>query len=127
MISQNVKQLYDVKVTKLGTEVPLLAEEKMIILFNEEVPEELHDICILHTTGELIDSLQVGDVVRFDDEDYCITAVGGEANRTLAELGHVTFTFDGSQTPMLPGTIHLENKSLPTIGVGTIIQIQRPA
>lgn len=126
MIYQNVKQLYNVKVTEIGKDVPLFAEEKMIILFNHEAPAELRDICILHTAGELTEPLQAGDVVRFDDKDYPITAVGGEANRTLAELGHVTLKFDGSEIPALPGTVHLEDKPLPTVQVGTTIRINRP-
>lgn len=125
MISQNVKQLYDVKVTELGKDVPLFSSEKMIILFNEDAPAELHDICVLHTTGELTEPVEAGDVIRFDEEEYRVTAVGGEANRTLGELGHVTFKFDGSDTPTLPGTIHLEEKALPSVEVGTAIQIKR--
>lgn len=125
MIDQVVQPLYTVKVTEVGKEVPLFAEEEMMVLFNEDAPPELRDICVLHSSGELSVPLQVGDVVLFDQEQYRITAIGDEANRTLAELGHVTFKFDGCDRPSLPGTIHLERKAVPNVTVGTVVQIKR--
>lgn len=125
MISQKERQLYAVNVTALGKDVPLFSAEKMIILFNENAPVEVRDISVLHSGAELKEQLTVGDVVRFDQASFRITAIGHEANRTLAELGHVTFRFDGSDTPALPGTIHLEEQPLPVIENGTKIQIIR--
>ena len=66
---------------------------------------------------------KVASYPTFDDASYTITAVGSEAPVTLAGLGHCTMNFSGQTTVELPGTIYIENKPLPEIKVGTVIQI----
>ena len=68
-------------------------------------------------------TISVGQTVKIGGQSYKITAVGSEAPTTLAGLGHCTFNFSGQSEVDLLGTIYVENKPLPELTVGTVIQI----
>jgi PTS system glucitol/sorbitol-specific IIA component len=61
--------------------------------------------------------------LKFDEQAYTITAVGSEAPVTLKGLGHCTVRFSGDTTAEMAGTIYVEKKEMPKIGVNTHIQI----
>jgi len=87
-------------------------DNRFIIIFNENAPEELKEIAILHTMSELLTDPVVGDTVTICDKVYEITAIGSEALHTLRELGHCTLCFRGDSEPERPGCIMLAGEPL---------------
>lgn len=108
---------YRVKIVKLGELCKDFIVEKMVVLFDEEVPEELQEISVVHTKGELKEEVEKGDKIRIGEKEYIVTAVGDEANKTLKELGHCTLKFNGGNEADLPGVINLDGE-LGDIKVG---------
>lgn len=104
-----------------------LEDEEMnfIIIFNENAPEELREIAILHEISTLHSEVEVGDTFIICDKVFDVTAVGYEAQHTLKELGHCTLSFKGGSVPERPGCIMLEGEPLKAadIRVGGKIQI----
>ncbi|MCR8982054.1 PTS glucitol/sorbitol transporter subunit IIA [Brevibacillus laterosporus] len=117
--------LLETKATKIGELVESFLTESTLIIFNDNVPDELHDIAVLHTKAELFASVQVGDSLVVGDRKYRITAVGTTANETLQSMGHCTLKFDGESTPELPGTIHVEENELPVPDIDMVIAFVR--
>ncbi|MCM3790216.1 PTS glucitol/sorbitol transporter subunit IIA [Domibacillus indicus] len=123
--SLKLKTIYQSTVTELGADVEMFAEEKMLILFNESAPKDLRDIAVSHTVVSLEGTIEAGDILSFDDQSYEITFVGGKVNETVSELGHCTIAFNGADHADLPGTMCVEEKSMPTITVSTKLSISK--
>ena len=83
-----------------------------LILFNEDAPEELAEIAVLHTKAELAADPAPGDTLVLCGQVYDVTAVGDEALHTLRELGHCTLSFKGGSEPERPGCIMLAGEPL---------------
>lgn len=79
-----------------------------IILFNDDAPAALAELCVLHEETELKEEVAVGDTIAFGNLKYKVTAVGSEANATLKGLGHATIDFKGGPEPERPGCIMIE-------------------
>lgn len=116
--------LFEVTATKIGELVAKFAKEKLLILFDENAPAELHDITVLHTNRKNAGEITKNDVLVIDGQSFHISFVGETANKTIQELGHVTIKFDGAQED-LPGTICVEDKPVPNVQVGSKIQFIR--
>lgn len=116
--------LLETQVTSIGDSVEELLKEKTLILFDETIPEELRDISVLHSGKKLHGEIQPGDTLYIDDQEFEIYFVGDRVNQSIRELGHVTFKFNGSKKDM-PGSICIEEKSIPPIEVGSVIKITR--
>lgn len=116
--------LFEVTATKIGELVAEFAEQKLLILFDENAPEELHDITVLHTDRKNTGEITSDDVLLIDGQSFQITFVGDTANNTIQELGHVTIKFDGASGD-LPGTICVEEKPVPNVQAGSKIQFIR--
>lgn len=114
---------YSVKIVKVGEIVKELLDKDMLILFNENVPEELAEMSVLHTICELKQDIVVGNIVKIGDLEYEVVAVGKNANKTMRELGHCTFKFKDCKIPDLPGVINLKGKKLESIKIGDEIFI----
>ncbi len=114
---------YKVEIVKLGETSKELMEAGMVIIFNENAPAELAEISVLHTIAEIEGEVEVGDTIKISGIEYKVTAVGDEANKTLKQLGHCTFKFNGLDTVDLPGVINLEDKGIPEIKIGSCIEI----
>lgn len=111
-------------VTAIGEMVEQLLQEDTLILFDDTAPQELQDISVLHS-GQIVNGdVQPGDTLRIGEETFEIYFVGDQANKSIRELGHVTFKFNGNKKDM-PGSICTEAKEVPTIETGTLIQITR--
>lgn len=97
-----------------GDALGFLEEEgcNFMILFNEDAPEELAEIAVLHTKAELMEDPAVGDTLILCEKVYNVTAVGDEALHTLRELGHCTLSFNGGSVPERPGCIMLEGEPI---------------
>ena len=76
-----------------------------------------------YNTNSSDQTIAAGQYLIVGDQEYKIIAVGTEAPVTLAGLGHCTIRFNNSETVDMPGSIHVEDKPMPAIGVGTEIKI----
>ncbi len=110
-------------ITELGNEWEMMKSENMMILFNENSPQELRDISVVHG-GTVEGEVEAGDVMELNGEAFAILFVGSKANETLQDLGHATFQFNGENSSDLPGTICLEKKGIPDLQVGQKIVIK---
>lgn len=114
---------YRTIVTGIGELAPEMAEQGLVIVFNENAPVELADLSVLHTSAQLERSVEPGNRVVFGGKEYTVTAVGDEANYTLSKMGHCTFCFDGAKKAELPGQIVLSGGGLPIVKVGDPFEI----
>lgn len=118
-----MKTIYKNEVKSVGSMAQTFLEEKMLILFGNDAPQDLKDYCynidVVNAEGEI----QAGQVLYINDEKFEITSVGNVVQQNLTSLGHITLRFDGSTTPELPGTLYLEEKELPAIEPGTELKI----
>jgi PTS system glucitol/sorbitol-specific IIA component len=119
-----MKIVYNTTITTIGGLVPAFYEEKLMILFKENAPEELAEYCVLHDKNEVLDIVKEGDILVIADEEYTIVYVGDEVQKNLEDLGHISLRFDGGREG-LGGSLYLENKALPTIKKGDRISIYR--
>lgn len=116
---------YEVTVTSIGEMAKELLEANGDLIIFDRCPlEGLEEICIMHTTGEIKKDIEIGDTVTFGKFKYLITAIGHEALKTLEELGHCTFKFNGTDTVELPGHIELRGESWPELDLIDIIKIE---
>lgn len=114
---------YATVVTAVGAQVPEFAASGMLIFFAEGAPAELHDFCVLHRPAVTAGGVAPGDVVRIDDVELEVTAVGDVANENLVALGHLDLKADGSQVAPLPGDVCVSAGPLPEIGPGSSVAI----
>lgn len=111
------------KIIELGNEWEMMKSENMVVLFNEEAPQELRDIAVVHN-GNLSKGVVAGDVMQLNEVAFEVLFVGDKANETLRDLGHATFQFNGEVDSDLPGTICLEGKGIPKLDIGQNIIIK---
>ena len=83
-------------------------ETNFIIIFNDDAPPALAELCVLHEAAELVEDVKVGDTFVIADMPFTVSAVGSEANATLRGLGHCTLDFKGGPEAERPGCIMLE-------------------
>lgn len=115
--------IYENKVKALGSCAEEFKEEKMLIMFGDSAPEELRDYCYSVDVNPIHGTIRAGQILKFGESSYKITAVGEEAPVTLAGLGHCTVKFTGQTVVELPGTIYVEDRPMPVIEAGTAISI----
>lgn len=120
-----MKPFYESTVTGIGADVEMFAEEKMLIIFNESAPKDLLDIAVSHTVVPLEGTIEVGDILSFDDQSYKVTFVGDKVNETVSDLGHCTIAFNGADHAELPGTLCVEEKEMPKINVSTTLSFSK--
>lgn len=113
----------DTRVTDIGALAPGFFAEGMVVLFGEEAPPELREICVLHAHPGLARDVVPGNHLFLGPTEARITAVGNLANRNLRELGHAVFKFNGHSEPELPGDICVEAVPVPALQVGDRIRI----
>ncbi|MBU9672708.1 PTS glucitol/sorbitol transporter subunit IIA [Planococcus sp. CP5-4] len=114
---------YEAKITEIGEEVDLFAEENMMVIFNNTVPEELRSFAVIHEQADLLEGVEVGDFLEINNERFEILFVGAKVNETLRDLGHCTIAFTGDATANLPGTMCVEKTPLPELALGAEIRI----
>lgn len=115
--------VYETQIMNIGKDAEAFLEEGIIILFGENVPPELKDICYNIVVNKIDGTISKGMNFLINNEPYKITAVGSDVHNNLSDLGHITLNFDGSTKPTLPGTIYLENKKPPYLRIGDKINI----
>jgi PTS system glucitol/sorbitol-specific IIA component len=122
-----MKKYYSTTVQELGVNVHSFKEAKMLIMFNENAPEELREYCILHRGNELTDTVQAGDIFRLGSAEYKVVYVGSEVQKNLKNLGHITLRFNANEEGEgLEGSLYLEDKPIVDVVPGDEISIVRP-
>jgi len=101
---------YKANIIKIGNNAKTMLENKTIILFNQNAPDELKDYCVVTEDTPVRKEIQEGDRLNIFKENYTISSIGEVANQNLHELGHVSLCFDGAKEPKLPGNIHLNTE-----------------
>lgn len=115
--------IYENKIKNIGKNVGLSEEEKMIIFFGDDAPELLKDYCYTIDIKKVKGNIVKNQFISLGDEKFKITSVGEMVERNLRDLGHFTICFNGSREAILPGTMYVEDKSIPSIYVGSCIMI----
>ncbi len=118
-----MKVIYENKVKGLGAFVDAFKDEKLLIIFGDNAPDELKDYTYHVSVNPINGTICAGQYLQVDEQEYKILAVGEEAPVTLAGLGHCSVRFNGSDTEDMPGSINVEDKEMPDVKVGTIIRI----
>lgn len=118
-----MKVIYENQIKSFGENATEFQDMNMVILFGNNAPAEIRDYCYCVDVSPLHGAITAGQILKINDTEFTITAVGSEAPVTLARLGHCTINFNGQKEVELPGTIYVENKPLPAITIGSTIQI----
>lgn len=115
--------IFSTKVTSLGPLVPEFIKEKILVFFQEGAPPELMEISVLHQPEILTGEVKPGDILLINNHSFKITAVGEVANANLKHLGHLVIKFNARTFPELPGDVCVEEKEIPPLFPGTLVQI----
>jgi glucitol/sorbitol PTS system EIIA component len=118
-----MKTIYKNKIINIGPLANTFLEEKMLILFGNNAPQDLKDFCYNIDVVDADGEIKAGQKLLINNEEFEITAVGNLVQRNLTNLGHITLRFDGTTTPKLPGTLYLEDKEIPAIELNTELKI----
>jgi PTS system glucitol/sorbitol-specific IIA component len=118
---------YATTVTAVGEQVPEFVGQGLLIWFAEGAPEELHFFSVLHQPTVTTGGVRPGDLVRLDDQEFRVTAVGDVANENMVNLGHMDLKANGATEAPLPGDICLEELPLPEPKPGTTLVIEGDA
>ncbi|MGL4607768.1 MAG: PTS glucitol/sorbitol transporter subunit IIA [Eubacteriaceae bacterium] len=114
---------YKSVVVNIGEMATELIDEGILIVFNEDAPEVLAEISVLHTITEMFSEVRPKDIIVLGKKKYTVTGVGEEANATLKSMGHCTFKFSGKEVPDLPGQIELKGEGYPEVKIGDVFEI----
>ena len=118
---------YATTVTAVGEQVPEFVGQGLLIWFAEGAPEELHFFSVLHQPTITTGGVRPGDIVRIDDSELRVTAVGDVANENMVNLGHMDLKANGATEAPLPGDICLEELPLSEPRPGTELVIEGDA
>lgn len=122
-----MKKYYSTTVQELGEQVNAFKGAGMLIMFNENAPQELREYCILHRGNKLEDTVQPGDILKLGDTSYKVVFVGNQVQKNLKDLGHITLRFNANKDgESLEGSLYLEEKPVADVALGDEIAIYRP-
>lgn len=122
-----MKKYYSTIVQELGAQVNAFKGAGMLIMFNENAPQELREYCVLHRGNKLEDTVQPGDMFKIGDASYKIVFVGNQVQKNLKDLGHITLRFNANKDgESLEGSLYLEEKPVADVAPGDEIAIYRP-
>lgn len=122
-----MKKYYTTKIVELGSMAEAFRQDGMIIMFNENAPEELRDYCALHRGNELTDTVAIGDVVQVGTGKYNVVYVGDQVQKNLKDLGHICLRFNGNQDgESMEGSIYLEAGDIVPFAVNDEIAFYKP-
>ncbi|WP_231036234.1 PTS glucitol/sorbitol transporter subunit IIA [Pectinatus sottacetonis] len=119
-----LREIYSTTVSSLGPLVKDFITENLIILFNKNAPPELAEFCVLHEGNNLSDIIESGDILKIENNTYKIVYVGGQVQKNLQDLGHISLKFNNNaDKESLEGSIYLENKPIFCPSPGNKIKI----
>ena len=105
-------------------EMAYFEDYPILILFNESVPEELEDVCIVHRfkTDLPEETIKIGQLIKLGLKEYSVQKVVSLANENFKKLGHISLQFGNSEdNEILPGTVVLDSKEIPILVPGDIL------
>ena len=119
------KKYYKTKIVGVGGDVPkFLNVVKMMVLFDDSmVLPELREFSVLHSGNQLDGVIKPGDILKVADSEFKIIKVGGEVHSNIRTLGHIIIKFDGGAGELMEGSVHVEDKPIPTIRIGDEISV----
>lgn len=119
------KKFYKTKIVGVGGDVPkFLNVVKMMVLFDDSmVLPELREFSVLHSGNQLDGVIKPGDILKVADSEFKIIKVGGEVHSNIKTLGHIIIKFDGGAGELMEGSVHVEDKPIPTIRIGDEISV----
>ncbi|MFC3039714.1 PTS glucitol/sorbitol transporter subunit IIA [Virgibacillus xinjiangensis] len=118
--------MYKSVVENVGPLALAFEEEKVIILFGPQAPDELKEVSIIHEAAEDSSENPIKEGGKFivDDQEYTVTAVGSSANENLKELGHISIYFSEPNEDVLPGAVFASPSKLPECKDGSVIEFK---
>lgn len=114
---------YRMTVVSIGELAQEFLAEGIMVFFGTNAPEELQEHSIVHEHGELAADVVPGDTVVIDGNRFEVLAVGPVANGNLRNLGHLVLKFNGLTEPEMDGDVTVAETELPSVTIGTQIQI----
>ena len=120
-----METIYKTQVKQVGPLAESFLSNKMLVLFGVQAPTELADYCYIIEKTPLSDNIEHGDILKLDDKEYKIMAVGSEVSRNLSNLAHITISFKGKEEAELGGTLYLEDSELPNVNINSVIEIKK--
>ncbi|MFQ8689396.1 MAG: PTS glucitol/sorbitol transporter subunit IIA [Blautia sp.] len=111
------------KILAIGESAGEFQLENILIFFGHRANGGLEDYSVIIQEPESPVSLKPGDTLSIGDQEYPVTAVGDKVNETFSTLGHCTVRFDGADTPVLPGSLHVSG-AYPLCQVGDVVTIR---
>jgi PTS system glucitol/sorbitol-specific IIA component len=119
--------VYSSTVTSVGELVADFAEQGVLVWFGENAPPELHEFSIIHLPDVSNRAPIVGDVIKINENQFNVLAVGSVASENLLNLGHLDLKANGLTEPEMPGDVNVEAVSLPAVQVGDrLVVISQP-
>ena len=113
-----MKKYYSTTVQELGANVHAFAASKMLIMFNENAPDELREYCVLHRGNALTDTVTAGDTFYLGQTPYKIVYVGSEVQKNLGNLGHITLRFNNNEEGITVSELRAGYKNTKTTPLG---------
>ncbi|MDF2882645.1 MAG: sorbitol transporter subunit [Clostridiaceae bacterium] len=120
------KIIFKTQIVEIGKDAYEMLENNVLVLFEQDAPELLKDICFMHTSKELRENIIAGDCIEIGSELYNVACVGNVACTTLSSMGHCSLIFgEVKASEVLPGSVYLKERKVPTVGVGTCLKVIR--
>lgn len=120
------KAIFKTEIVEIGKDAYEMLKNNVLVLFGDDAPELLKDICFMHTSKELRENIIAGDCVEIGSELYNIACVGNVACTTLSSMGHCSLIFgEVKASEVLPGSIYLKERNIPKVEVGTCLKVIR--
>jgi glucitol/sorbitol PTS system EIIA component len=119
-------KMYKSIVKEIGALALSFEEEKIVILFGPQAPQELKEVAVIHEFEEdsSEEPIKEGGILQIDDQQFTITAVGSAANNNLKELGHISIYFSDPAEQVLPGAVFASPYVLPKFKDGSVIEFK---
>lgn len=118
--------IYRTTITACGALAVQALEQRMMILFGDEAPQDIAEYCYLHPVDTLSGAIVPGAMLHVGQYTSVVSAVGELAHANLAALGHVTLCFDSATSPQAPGCIHLCGELPCDIAAGEVVLFFNP-
>ena len=115
--------VYSTTVTAVGELVSDFRDQGILVFFGEGAPEELHEFSVIHKVEISERAPVVGDLIRINNEEFIVLAVGSVVSDNLLNLGHLDLKANGLTEAELPGDTNIEARTLPSINVGDKFEI----
>ena len=108
-----MKVIYENKVKAEGACVREFEEEKILIIFGDNAPEELADYCYTVSVNPINGEIKPGQTFKADDLELKITEVGWEAPETLKGLATARSSSTARPNRTSPARFALRSMTCP--------------